>query len=116
MYLFLSAPYFLFLVLVPNSQAPVFKTAEAKTHYENAARLSEKAAWAGAVLELNRAREFEPSNPEILIELGIAFGELSQWSQATQFLKKAVTLVPNSARAHYNLGVTLDRAHPGKQM
>jgi superkiller protein 3 len=99
-----------------NAQSVAFKSAEAKAHYENAVRLSEKAAWAGAVLELNRARELEPSNLEILIELGIAFGELSEWGQATQLLKKAVALTPNSARAHYNLGVTLDRAHPGKQM
>jgi tetratricopeptide (TPR) repeat protein len=113
--LFLSLTL-LFFTADATSQTVAFKTAEAKAHYENAVRLSERAAWAGAVLELNRARELEPSNPEILIELGIALGELTQWNQAIESLKKATALAPDSARAHYNLGVTLDRANPGKQM
>jgi len=113
---FLAVSCLLVFSLDVNAQSFPFKNAEAKAHYEKATRLSEKGAWAGAVLELNRARELEPSNPEILIELGIAFGELSQWNRATEFLKRAIALAPNSARAHYNLGVTLDRAHPGKQM
>src|SRR5215831_2627357 len=116
MRLFLSALCSLLLALDANSQSFTFKTAEAKAHYENAVRLGEKAAWAGAVLELNRARELEPSNPEVLIDLGIALGELNQWKGATRSLKKALDLAPSSARAHYNLGVTLDRANPGKQM
>jgi superkiller protein 3 len=111
----LSTGVYLFWLTV-NSSGQAFKTAEAKGHYENAVRLSEKASWAGAVLELDRAREIEPSNPEIHIELGVALGELNQWAQATQSLKKAIALAPNSARAHYNLGVTLDRANSGKQM
>ena len=31
-----------------------------------------------------------------------------------RILRRAVSLSPNSGRAHYNLAVTLDRASPGK--
>ena len=116
MILFLSITLSFSLTFESSAQTSTFRTAEAKAHYENAARLSEKAAWAGAVLELRRARELEPSNPQILIELGIALGELKQWSEAIESLKKAISLGPESARAHYNLGVTLDRSHPGKHL
>jgi len=96
------------------AQGPTFRTAQAKEHYGRAIAFSEKSDWNGAVLELNRALRHEPTNLQILIELGIAYGELKDWEQATRLHKKAVQLAPSSARAHYNLGVTLDRSRPGK--
>ena len=53
-----------------------FHTAGAKVHYEKALEHGDKQQWAAAVLELNRARASEPDHPAILIELGIAQGEL----------------------------------------
>ena len=64
------------------AQSHQFNTSEARAHYDKAIRSGEKSDWNGAVLELNRALQQEPANPEILIELGIVFGELKQWDQA----------------------------------
>lgn len=100
--------------LVLATEAPKFRTLQAKAHYEKAIEFSEKSDWNGAVLELNRAFGHEPANLQILIELGIAYGELKEWQQAVRLHTKAVGLAPSSARAHYNLGVTLDRSKPGK--
>lgn len=100
--------------LVLATEAPQFRTVQAKAYYEKAIRFSEKSDWNGAALELNRALRHEPANLQILIELGIAYGELKEWQEAIRLHTKAVQLAPASARAHYNLGVTLDRSKPGK--
>ena len=94
--------------------ASSFKSTEAKAHYEKALEYGNQNLWAPAILELNRARAAEPGNPEILIELGIAHGELKDWKNALATLRKAVELAPGSVRAHYNLALTLDRADPSK--
>ena len=100
---------------VPAISGPAggFKSIEAKAHYEKALEYGNQDLWAPAILELNRARA-EPGNPEILIELGIAHGELKDWNDAIAALRKAVELAPGSVRAHYNLALTLDRADPSK--
>src|SRR5262245_48818119 len=95
------------------TESPQFRTDQAKACYEKAIRFSEKSDWNGAALELNRALRHEPANLQILIELGIAYGELKEWQEAIRLHTKAVQLAPTSARAHYNLGVTLDRSKPG---
>jgi superkiller protein 3 len=101
---------------VPALSGPAsnFKSIEAKAHYERALEYGNQDLWAPAILELNRARAVEPGNPEILIELGIAHGELKDWEDAIATLRKAVALAPGSVRAHYNLALTLDRADPSK--
>ncbi len=96
------------------TEAPRFRSAQARAHYEKAVGFSEKSDWNGAALELNRALRHEPANLLILIELGIAYGELKEWQHAIRLHMKAVQLAPSSARAHYNLGVTLDGSKPGK--
>jgi len=109
----------LFGILFSNLNAystdtnPSFKTSEARIHFEKAIQFSEKSQWNAAAQQLNRALRYEPENPAILIELGIALGELKQWNPAVTLLRKAVEIAPDSARAHYNLAVTLDRANPG---
>jgi superkiller protein 3 len=101
-------------VPVISGPASGFKSIEAKAHYEKAVEYGNKDRWAPAILELNRARVLEPGNAEILIELGIAQGELKDWENAIATLRKAVELAPGSVRAHYNLALTLDRADPSK--
>jgi tetratricopeptide (TPR) repeat protein len=100
----------------PVISGPVsgFKSPEAKAHYEKAVEYGNRDLWAPAILELNRARAVEPGNPEILIELGVAHGELKNWKEAIATLRQAVELAPGSVRAHYNLALTLDRADPSK--
>jgi tetratricopeptide (TPR) repeat protein len=99
---------------VISGPAANFKSTEAKAHYEKALEYGNQNLWTPARLELNRARVIEPANPEILIELGIAHGELKDWEDAIATLRKAVELAPGSVRAHYNLALTLDRADPSK--
>jgi tetratricopeptide (TPR) repeat protein len=93
-----------------------FRTAGAKVQYEKALEYGDKQQWAAAVLELNRARASEPDHPAILIELGIAQGELKKWKEAAGALRRATEIAPGSARAHYNLALTLDRAQAGKAL
>src|SRR5262245_40305434 len=80
-------------------QSGAFKTLEAKSHFQKARQAIEGDDWNGAVLELNRALRYEPSNPEILTQLGVAYGELHKWDQAVKLLRKAVALSPGSASA-----------------
>ena len=105
------------LLHVPvHAQSGKFSSTEARAHYEKALELGEKPQWRGALLELNRALQYESNNSEILVELGITLGELKEWDQAIKVLKRAVELAPNSVRAHYNLAATLDRASPGQRL
>ena len=101
---------------VPAISGPAggFKSVQAKAHYEKALEYGNQDLWTPAILELNQARAVEPGNPEILIELGIAHGELKDWKNAIATLRKAVEVAPGSVRAHYNLALTLDRADPSK--
>ncbi|MBM3802261.1 MAG: tetratricopeptide repeat protein [Acidimicrobiia bacterium] len=101
-------------LLFSDTPSRTFQNPKAKDHYEKALLQGERSNWNAAVLELNRALQYEPRNPTLLLELGIALGELQHWDAAIKILKRAIALSPNSARAHYNLAVTLDRANPGK--
>jgi len=94
--------------------AVVIRNPQALAHYNKALEYGAKGLWPPEILELNRARELEPQNAGILVELGIAHAERKEWRQALGMLRKAVAIAPGSARAHYNLALTLDRAAPGK--
>jgi superkiller protein 3 len=97
-----------------GQELPKFQTPQARAHYQKSLEYGDKGLWAPAILELNRALESEPGNPAILIELGIAHAERHEWQPALAALRRAAAAAPASARAHYNLGLTLDRADPGK--
>jgi superkiller protein 3 len=87
---------------------------DALAHYTKALEYGDKGLWSAEILELNRAREVEPRNASILLELGVAHAERQEWNVALNLLHAAIALAPGSARAHYNLALTLDRADPGK--
>ena len=55
-----------------GNEAAEFKTAQARARYQKALEYADKGLWPAAILELNRARQLEPGNPEVLTELGIA--------------------------------------------
>lgn len=97
-----------------GNETAAFKTAQARAQYQKALEYADKGLWPAAILELNKARQLEPGNPEVLTELGIAHAERHEWKQAFTVLRKAVVLAPSSVRAHYTLALTLDRADPGK--
>src|SRR5258708_103522 len=90
------------------------KNPQARAHYKKALEYSEHGLWSPEILELNQARELEPLNADILVELGVAQGEGKEWNLWLGMLGKAVAIAPGSMRAHYNLALTLDRADPGK--
>ncbi|HZT32429.1 MAG TPA: tetratricopeptide repeat protein [Bryobacteraceae bacterium] len=94
--------------------APDFRTVPGKEHYRKAVEYGDQGHWAAALLELNRGLAAEPGNPSILIELGIVHAERQEWQPALEALHRAAAAAPGSLRAHYNLGLTLDRADPGK--
>lgn len=105
------------LVLALNlfaEDATGVRNPEALAHYKKAIEYGDKGFWSPEILELNRAREIEPRNASILLELGVARAERKEWNAALSLLRNAVALAPGSARAHYNLALTLDRADPGK--
>jgi len=107
----------IFLLIASGASAgnntAAFQSAEAKAHYQNALDYENKGGWSAAILELNRARQLDPANPEVLTELGITHAERKEWKQALDFLREAVKVAPGSVRAHYNLALTLDQAQPG---
>ena len=94
--------------------APEFRTAPARAHYQKGVELGDKGLWAPAIVEFSQALAAEPGNPQILMELGIAQAERKEWRAALAALRKAVAVAPRSVRAHYSLGLTLDRSDPGK--
>jgi superkiller protein 3 len=110
----------LFLLLVgaavgqARDEPVAFKNPQAKEHYQKGVAYDEKGLWAPAILELNQARQLEPGNPDVVIELGVVHGERKEWKEALAMLHKAIAIAPASVRAHYNLALTLDRADPGK--
>jgi tetratricopeptide (TPR) repeat protein len=95
-------------------EAAAVKNPQARAHYKNALEYGEKGLWSPEILELNQARELEPLNADILVELGIAHAERKEWNASLGVLRKAVAISPGSVRAHYNLALTLDRSDPGK--
>jgi tetratricopeptide (TPR) repeat protein len=98
----------------PPIESPSIKTVEGKMHYREAIKFADKSRWRAAALELRRALRSEPENLDILVELGIALGELTKWNEALSVLRKAVEIAPDSIQAHYNLAVTLDQQNPGR--
>jgi tetratricopeptide (TPR) repeat protein len=115
MFLRLSAVITLALVTGTHAgDAASVKNAQARAHYKKALEYGDKGLWSPEILELNQARELEPLNSDILVELGIAHAERKEWNLALGMLRKAIAIAPGSVRAHYNLALTLDRADPGK--
>jgi tetratricopeptide (TPR) repeat protein len=114
---FLRVSAVMTLALVTGMQAEdaaSVKNAQARAHYKKALEYGDKGLWSPAIFELNQARELEPLNADILVELGIAHAERKEWNLALGMLRKAIAIAPGSVRAHYNLALTLDRADPGK--
>ena len=99
---------------VHAEDGPAIKNPKARAHYKTALEYGDKNLWTAEILELNQARELEPNNPDILVELAIAHAGRSEWKAALALLRKAVALAPDSVRVHYNLALTLDKADAGR--
>jgi tetratricopeptide (TPR) repeat protein len=66
-----------------------------------------QARWEEAVPLMQRAADEDPTNSEILINIGTALLTLDRNEEAVVWLKRATTVAPDSAAAHNNLGVAL---------
>ncbi len=62
-----------------------------------------------AVGELQGALQLEPGNAVIANNLGVALLGIKQQDAGLAEFRRAISLAPNFAPAHYNLAVTLDR-------
>ena len=62
---------------------------------------------AGERYEAALAADEDPTNSEILINIGTALLVLDRNDEAVVWLKRATTVAPDSAAAHNNLGVAL---------
>ena len=55
--------------------------------------------------ELEKVLESDPENVDILIELASLYGEEDELRKASELLEQAIAIDPESAAAHYDLGV-----------
>jgi tetratricopeptide (TPR) repeat protein len=75
-------------------------------YYENLATLLRKQGPARldeAILQLQRASEFEPSNPRVLMQLGLCYESKGDLKDAAAFLEKVTGLEPGLVPAHVGL-------------
>jgi tetratricopeptide (TPR) repeat protein len=61
---------------------------------------------------LERASEVAPDDPITLNYLGVASSQLGQFGKAEQSLRRAITVNPDYAEAHFNLAVIYATAKP----
>lgn len=62
-----------------------------------------------AVLSQQQAINLDPSNPQQYLDLGGIYYQLKQWDLAQNQFQIAVSLKPDLANAHYNLGHALEQ-------
>jgi len=65
-----------------------------------------------AIGYLERANETQADNPITLNYLGVASSQLGQFGKAEQCLRRAITVKPEYAEAHFNLAVIYATAKP----
>jgi Flp pilus assembly protein TadD len=60
--------------------------------------------WEEAQQVLERAREFDPNDPNVQSNLGWVYANVGRLEDAARLLERAIMLQPNEASAHGNLG------------
>ena len=82
---------------------------EAKAHYQNAVKLSQKKQWGNAVAEFLKAAELAPQDSLIQANLGVAFSQTGMHKEALLSFEKALRLGYDSPGLRYNRGVSFAR-------
>ena len=82
---------------------------EAKAHYQNAVKLSQKKQWDNAVAEFLKAAELAPQDSLIQANLGVAFSQTGMHKEALLSFEKALRLGYDSPGLRYNRGVSFAR-------
>lgn len=62
-----------------------------------------------AIASAQRAVQLDPNNPQSYISLGGTYYQLGKWTESQQQFQIAVSLKPDFANAHYNLGHALEQ-------
>jgi tetratricopeptide (TPR) repeat protein len=74
---------------------------------QDAMDMHRRGAIADAAARYSQILKFEPKNVDALCLLGLACSELKRFTEAVEFLRKAVKLAPKHAPAHNFLGAAL---------
>ena len=82
---------------------------EAKAHYQEAMKLSQKKEWDNAVAEFMKAAELAPQDSLIQANLGVAFSQTGMHKKALLSFEKALRLGYDSSGLRYNRGVSFAR-------
>jgi tetratricopeptide (TPR) repeat protein len=85
-------------------------TRSAAAHHETAIALAAQYRFTEAIAEYLESARLEPDVSRTFYNLGVAYGELSQWKAAIEAYKRAIQLDPNDWQAHSNLAMAL--SHP----
>jgi tetratricopeptide (TPR) repeat protein len=82
---------------------------EAKAHYDEAMKLSQKKEWGSAAIEFMKAAEFAPQDSLIQANLGVAFSQTGMHKEALLAFERALNLGYDSAGLRYNRGMSFAR-------
>ncbi len=82
---------------------------EAKAHYQEAMKLSQKKEWNNAVAEFTKAAELAPQDSLIQANLGVAFSQTGRHKEALLSFEMALRLGYDSSGLRYNRGVSFAR-------
>ncbi len=69
---------------------------------------------AASLVQFQAAMQCNSSFVEAYVNAGAVAEKLGKLAEAERFLRKALSLAPSHARAHYNLGVVYEKAAAGK--
>ncbi len=78
---------------------------KARAYNERGLHLLENGDPVGALMVLGRSLELNPYQPQIYINLGLAFEKTNQVEKAIDAYERAVSYQPDDPTAYYNLGV-----------
>ena len=76
-------------------------------HYDLGLALKLKDKLPEAIVELKKAAELDPSQPDVHYTLGVTFWQQGEFDQAANELRAAIQSKPDYAEAHYTLGTVL---------
>jgi len=76
-------------------------------HYDLGLALKLKDQLPEAIVELKKAAELDPSQPDVHYTLGVTFWQQGEFDQAADELRAAIQSKPDYAEAHYTLGTVL---------
>ena len=104
-----SLSFLLFCLILFFGCPVVASDKEAKAHYQNAVKLSQKKQWDNAVVEFLKAAELAPQDSLIQANLGVAFSQTGMHKEALLSFEKALRLGYDSPGLRYNRGVSFAR-------